>query len=213
MNYERRTANEGVELREEGDTLTAVGYAAVFNSTSQNLGGFVERVAPSSFRKTLQETDVRALFNHDTDALLGRTSSGTLRISEDDKGLRYEIDLPNTTLGRDVAELLKRGDLSGSSFGFRTISDSWDTTDDGFPIRTLTEVALREVGPCIWPAYEASEASLRSLAESKELPIEDVMEAAESNSLQDIIKPKEEAAPEEPSEPHSDGPAPSTFIR
>ena len=213
MNYERRTANGTVELREEGETLTAVGYAAVFGSTSQNLGGFVERVAPNSFRKTLQETDVRALFNHDADALLGRSSSGTLRLMEDDKGLRYEIDLRNTTLGGDVAELLRRGDLNGSSFGFRMISDSWDTTDDGYPLRTLTELALRDVGPVTFPAYEASEASLRSLAESKELPIEKVMEAAETNSLQDIIKPKEEAAPEEPSEPHSDGPAPSTFIR
>ena len=141
MNYERRTSNGTVELREEGETLTAVGYAAVFDSTSQNLGGFVERVAPNSFRKTIQETDVRALFNHDADSLLGRSGNGTLRLMEDDHGLRYEVDLPNTTLGRDVAELLKRGDLNGSSFGFRTISDTWTQTDDGYPLRILNELA------------------------------------------------------------------------
>ena len=212
MNYERRTANEGVELREEDDKITAVGYAAVFNSTSQNLGGFVERVAPNAFRKTLQEADVRALFNHEPDGLLGRTSNGTLRLMEDDYGLRYEVDLPNTTLGRDVAELLRRGDLSGSSFGFRMIGDMWDSTDDGFPLRTLTEIALRDVGPVVFPAYLAAEASLRSLAEEKELPIEEVMEAAETNSLSDLLN-EEEAAPEEPSETHSTGTPLSSFIR
>ena len=213
MKYERRTAQQTVELREEGDSLTAVGYAAVFNSTSQNLGGFVERVAPNAFKKTIQEADVRALFNHEADALLGRSSNGTLRMMEDEHGLRYEIDLPNTTLGRDVAELLRRGDLTGSSFGFRTISDSWTQTEDGYPLRTLNELAIRDVGPVTFPAYEASEASLRSLAEEKELTIEEVVEAAETNSLNDIIKPKEEVAPEEPTERHSGGPAASSFIR
>ena len=98
MPIERRTANEGVELREEGDTLTAIGYASVFDSLSQNLGGFVERVAPGAFRSTLNQADVRALFNHEPDHLLGRSGNGTLRLSEDERGLRYEVDLPATTL-------------------------------------------------------------------------------------------------------------------
>ena len=106
MNFERRTATEGVELREEGNTMTAIGYASVFNRLSQNLGGFVERVAQGTFAKTIQEADVRALFNHDADQVLGRSKSGTLRMQEDEKGLRYEIDLPNTQLGRDHAVLL-----------------------------------------------------------------------------------------------------------
>ena len=80
---------------------------------------------------------------------------------EDDKGLRYEIDLPATTLGHDVAALLRRGDISGSSFGFRTITDEWATTEDGYPLRTLTEVALRDVGPVTFPAYSDSEASIQ----------------------------------------------------
>ena len=103
MPIERRTATEGVELREEDGTLTAVGYAATFNRFSQNLGGFVEEVRSGAFRSTLNQADVRALFNHEPDHLLGRSTTGTLRLSEDDHGLRYEVDLPNTTLGRDVA--------------------------------------------------------------------------------------------------------------
>ena len=195
MTIERRTASEGVELREEGDTLTAIGYAATFNSLSQNLGGFVERVAPATFRSTLQQADVRALFNHEADHLLGRTSTGTLRLSEDDHGLRYEVDLPNTTLGRDVAELLRRGDISGSSFGFRTISDEWTESDDGYPLRTLTEVALRDVGPVVFPAYTSTEASLRSLADDRELNLTDLIEAAEANPLRSLLFPTDASEP------------------
>ena len=213
MNIERRTATEGVELREEGDTLTAVGYAAVFEQTSQNLGGFVERVAPGAFRKTLQEADVRALFNHEADHLLGRKSSGTLRMMEDDKGLRYEVDLPNTTLGRDVGELLRRGDITGSSFGFRTIGDEWIETDDGYPLRRLTEVALRDVGPVTFPAYTQSEASLRSLAESRDLDLDALVQAAEADELRTILQDEPEEADIEPSSPHSTGIPRSSFIR
>ncbi len=213
MNIERRTATEGVELREEGDTLTAVGYAAVFEQTSQNLGGFVERVAPGAFRKTLQEADVRALFNHEADHLLGRKSSGTLRMMEDDKGLRYEIDLPNTTLGRDVGELLRRGDITGSSFGFRTIGDEWAETDDGYPLRRLTEVALRDVGPVTFPAYTQSEASLRSLAEARDLDLDKVVEAAEADKLRTILQDEPDETDIEPSSPHSTGLPRSSFIR
>ena len=209
MAIERRTADEGVELREEGGTLTAIGYAATFNRLSSNLGGFVERVAPATFRSTLNQSDVRALFNHEADHLLGRSSTGTLRLSEDDHGLRYEIDLPATTLGRDVAELLRRGDISGSSFGFRTISDEWSETDDGYPLRTLTEVALRDVGPVTFPAYSSTEASLRSLADDRELDLTDLIEAAEANTLRDLIFPTSDEP--EPGDPHSVVRHPGTY--
>jgi len=209
MPIERRTADEGVELREEGDTLTAIGYAATFNRLSQNLGGFVERVAPATFRSTLNQSDVRALFNHEPDHLLGRSSTGTLRLSEDDHGLRYEVDLPNTSLGRDVAELLRRGDISGSSFGFRTISDEWSETEDGYPLRTLTEVALRDVGPVTFPAYSSTEASLRSLADDRELDLTDLIEAAEANGLRDLIFPTSDEP--EPGDTHSVVRHPGTY--
>lgn len=203
MNFERRTATEGVELREEGNTMTAIGYASVFNRLSQNLGGFVERVAQGTFAKTIQEADVRALFNHDADQVLGRSKSGTLRMQEDEKGLRYEIDLPNTQLGRDLAALLERGDISGSSFGFTTISDEWGETDDGYPLRTLTEVKLRDVSPVTFPAYTSSEASLRSLAEERSIDLEILVDAAERNDLRSVLEPQEEKDEAEPSETHS----------
>ena len=213
MTIERRSSSDSVELREDNDTLTAIGMASVFNSTSQNLGGFVERVAPGAFTKTLQETDVRALFDHNSANLLGRKSAGTLRLQETERGLAYEVDIPETTLGRDIATLLRRGDLRGSSFGFRTISDSWGETDDGYPLRTLNEVALREVSIVTWPAYESSEASLRSLAEAHDLDLDDVVRAAKADSLQSILNNDEPTETEEPSSPHSVGLPPSAFIR
>ena len=200
---ERRTAPEGVELREEGDTLPAPGYAAVFARLSSDLSGFVEVVAPGAFRSTLKQADVRALFNHSPDALLGRSSSGTLRMTEDDQGLRYEIDLPYTSLGRDVAELLRRGDISGSSFGFRTIADEWGETEEGYPLRTLNEVALRDVGPVTFPAYTDTEASLRSLAEPRSLDLNELILAAEGNTLRDWICQEPTIDEAEPGDTHS----------
>lgn len=213
MNQERRNASEGVELREDGESLVAVGYASVFNKTYA-LPGFTERVAPGAFKKTIQESDVLGLFNHDPDHLLGRVSNGTLKISEDDHGLRYEIELPPTQLGRDLAQLLKRGDLSGSSMGFRVVGngETWGQTEDGYPLRTLTEVALRDVGPVTQPASPSTEASLRSLAELRNLDITEVLHAANSDTLSDLLadEPEEDT---EPGSPHSTGLPRSSFIR
>lgn len=183
---EVRNLIEDVEFRNEGNRLLATGYAARFDALSQNLGGFVERIAPGAFAKTLQEADVRALFNHDPNMVLGRNKSGTLRMEEDSNGLAYEIDLPDTTLGRDVATLLERGDISGSSFGFRVIADDWAETRSGFPLRTLKEVALRDVGPVTYPAYVDSSSALRSFAEARSLDFDTVVEAAEANKLSDL---------------------------
>lgn len=186
---ERRTFLGDVEFRaaENGKAIRAVGYASKFNTLSQNLGGFVEQVAPGTFSKTLQEADIRALFNHDPNFLLGRNKAGTLRMEEDNVGLGYEIDLPDTSAGRDVANLLERGDLTGSSFGFRTIEDEWGETESGFPLRTLRSVALRDVGPVTYPAYSDSESALRSLAESRSLDLADVLNAANEDSLIELL--------------------------
>ena len=200
MSTERRTANDSVELRNEGETVVATGYAAVFNALSSNLGGFVERIAPGTFTKTLKETDTRAMWNHDPNHLLGRVSAGTLRLSEDDHGLRYEIDLPATTLGRDVAELLRRGDVTGSSFGFRVIEDGWG--ESGFPLRTLTQVSLRDVGPVALPAYADTEAGLRSLAEARSIDLTDLTQAAQDNRLGELLFPASDIDDEGPGEPH-----------
>lgn len=198
-NFERRTVSEAVEFRDnEAGGVTAFGYAARFDSRSQNLGGFVERIAPGAFKQTLQEADVRGLFNHDPNYVLGRNRAGTLRMHEDDVGLAYEIDLPNTSAGRDVAELLRRGDVSGSSFGFRMIDEEWGETDSGFPERTVKVAALRDVGPVTFPAYTAAESALRSLAEVRGLPLEELVAAGEADSLQEVLfeRASEDAAPE-----------------
>lgn len=205
MSYERRTTTGDVELREEDETLTAVGYASVWDRLSQNLGGFVERVLPGSFRSTLKQSDIRALYNHEPDHLLGRSGNGTLTMEEDDVGLRYSIALPKTQLGRDVAELLRRGDLVGSSIGFRVINggEYWGETPDGYPLRSITEVSLRDLGPVTFPAFSDTSASLRSLAEGRSLDLDLLVRAAEDNVLRDVLFPPEQDAEEEPGATHS----------
>ena len=177
-----------VEVRADGDSLVAYGYAAKFNVTSQNLGGFVERIAPGTFTQTVQDADIRALYNHDANLLLGRNKAGTLRVSEDAVGLAYEIDLPDTTVGRDLARLLERGDVSGSSFGFRVIEDDWGETDSGFPVRTLKSVALRDVGPVTFPAYVDADSAIRSLAVARNLDIDILIAAARADKLSSALR-------------------------
>lgn len=209
--WERRTLTQPVEFRSAGDRqLTATGYASVFNRRSVNLGGFVEVVSPTAFNKTVKEADVRALFNHDPSKLLGRSSAGTLRLGVDATGLHYELDLPDTTDGRDVAVLLERGDITGSSFGFRMIEDEWGETEDGFPERTLLSVALRDISPVTYPAYPDSEAALRSLAEARSLDFDTVKAAAAADDLRSLLHQDDETAPpvdaERPAEDDRDTP-------
>ncbi|MFF4430505.1 HK97 family phage prohead protease [Streptomyces sp. NPDC001513] len=153
--------------REDGKTVMR-GYAYRFNELSHNLGGFRERIVPGAGGPSLKANDVYATFNHDTRSLLGRVSSGTLTVGEDERGGWYEIELPDTTTGRDVAALLKRGDLSGSSFTFR-VNDGGqrraneDDTETGLPVREITSMDVVEVGPVVNPAYPTTEAALRSL--------------------------------------------------
>ena len=142
-----------------------VGYAAKFGKLSQNLGGFVEKIDRNAFERCLERCDVRGLKNHDPAQLLGRTKSGTMRLSTDDVGLRYEIDLPETQVGRDTATEVDRGDLDGSSFSFTTEEldgDEWDRSTSP-PTRTVRNVRdLFDVGPVTYPAYLDSEVKCRS---------------------------------------------------
>lgn len=210
--FERRTTTSTVELREEaGKARRAVGHAAVFGRFSQNLGGFVEQVAPGAFTKTIEEQDIRALFNHHEDHVLGRLGAGTLRMTEDDEGLAYEIDLPDTTIGRDVATLLARGDVSGSSFGFRVIEDEWGETEQGFPLRTLKQVSLRDVGPVTFPAYTDSKAALRSLAEQRSLDLDALVAAADAGTLGALIVPTDDDATRSADDPGRE--TPTEFVR
>lgn len=166
---ERRFVNQPIELRVEGDVQKIVGYGAVFESRSENLGGFTELISKGAFDSVLKD-DVRALFNHDPNFVLGRSTSGTLKLSVDDVGLRYEIDTPNTQMVRDlVVEPMKRGDISGSSFGFMIEEDDWDeNSETGAITRTIKKFSrLLDVSPVTYPAYPETEAALRSLTKFK----------------------------------------------
>ena len=177
---EFRTTSSG------GAVLT--GYAAVFNRYSQNLGGFVEQVDPSAFTKSLADSvRVLARLNHEDRDLLGTTDAGTLRLDVDGTGLRYEVDLPDTTAGRDAKVLAERGDLVHSSFAFRTLADDWDFTQDGFPLRTLRAVQLVDVAPVVNPAYLDTTTGLRSLSSHFHVDLDKVREAASQNSLRGLL--------------------------
>jgi uncharacterized protein len=150
---ERRFTSGEVEVRQRGSETTIEGHAAVFDKLSQNLGGFVERVMPGAFTKTLGEADIRALYNHDENLVLGRNKSGTLELAEDDSGLYYRITPPNTTYARDLMTVIERGDVSQSSFAFMAIDEEWGLSEQDFPRRDLLQVHLVDVSPVTYPAY------------------------------------------------------------
>lgn len=151
-----------------------IGYGAVFNLRSELLGGqFVEEIAPGAFDDVLTQ-DVRGLFNHNPTYLLGRLPNGTLRLSVDARGLRYEIDPPDTQTVRDlVLTPLARGDMTGSSFTMRVAEDEWRQEGD-LIVRTIRRISeLRDVGPVAFPAYPDATAAQRSLDAWKQARDED----------------------------------------
>jgi len=160
---EKRGGILGVETRADDEKRTLHGYAAIFNSDTDIGGWWTERIAPGAFASTIAG-DIRALVDHDMGRVIGRTKSGTLRLSEDSKGLRCEIDIPNTTDGNDLWELVERGDISGMSFGFRVTRQEWDETIDP-PVRTIQAIELFEVSAVAFPAYDDTEIGKRSLQE------------------------------------------------
>jgi hypothetical protein len=165
---ELRSLVAPVERRaDEAGKVTVTGYAAVFGEWADIYGWFEETVARGAFTSTLRSADVRAYFDHDRGRVLGRSTAGTLRLAEDAKGLFVEIDLPDTTDGRDVATLIERGDVSGMSFGFSVLRQEWDETVDP-PRRTILEVELREVSIVSEPAYEGTSIAMRSLEAARD---------------------------------------------
>lgn len=162
---EKRTNEVKFELRqvEDGDGMTFTGYAAVFNSPSEPLP-FIERIAPGAFKRSLRaRNDIKLLWNHDTGSVLGSTRAGTLKLEEDNYGLRVTAVLPETTLGRDVRTLVQRGDVNAMSFGFSVPAngDSWNSEGTE---RTLRSVRIHEVSIVAFPAYQqtAGTAAVRS---------------------------------------------------
>lgn len=167
---------QDMEVRAEGDGLTFRGYAAVFDSLSEDLGGFRERIAPGAFTRSVNaanngQRDVKMFLNHNSDIVLASTKARTLRLEQDERGLLAEASLPDSVWGQPVAVAIRRGDISAMSFGFSVTKggDSWSGTE-----RTLTDVRLFEVSPVTgWPAYSATSASVRHLIDAIDWTDED----------------------------------------
>ena len=167
----------------EGNTIR--GYAAVYNSDSEWMGGFYEQIATGAFDEVM-DNDTRAYFNHDENLLLGRVSSGTLRLGSDERGLYYEVDLPNTSYANDLVELMKRGDVNQSSFAFLIDRDRWEERD-GKTYRIIEKVSrLLDVSPVAQPAYPDATSELMMRKDTPESEGAEVEVKAEAEEMSDI---------------------------
>lgn len=196
-------ACKGIEIREsktDGSIGVLAGYAATFNQRSEVMYDFVEIVKPGAFKRSLDGgEDVRALAHHQSAGIIGRRSAKTLRVSEDAKGLAVEIDVPDTTVGRDLITLVKRGDITGMSFGFQTVQDNWTWEQlQGQPklfIRELIDVDLFEVSAVTWPAYPSTSVEARSLEEFAKRVIAELKEAkSTAPAPAPLLTPEQRAA-------------------
>ena len=163
---ERRILCKEVRVDTTGDTPTIRGYAAVFNTLSEDLGGFREQISTGAFADAMGSSDVRALINHDPNLVLGRNTSGTLKMREDITGLYAEITPPDTQAARDLVELMKRGDVSQMSFAFTVGKEdqAWTRDGSGPWLRTIKRVnRLYDVSVVTYPAYPATSAAVRAL--------------------------------------------------
>ena len=152
----------GVEEREETKERRIVGHAAVFDTIDGN-EWFREKIARGAFENTIKDDDVRALFNHNPDYVLGRNKAGTLSMSEDDKGLLVEISPPDTQIARDLMVSIDRGDISQMSFGFEILKESREAGEGKEPdLYTLEEVRLWDVSPVTFPFYRQTDVSVHA---------------------------------------------------
>jgi HK97 family phage prohead protease len=158
----RHISGDATELRATGEQgMTISGYAARFNSQSEDMG-FREVIEPGAFTRSLKSrNEIKAFINHDTNLVIGSTRSGTLTLSEDDKGLADTVSLPDTSYARDLSVSAARGDTSGQSFGFSVVRDEWNKD---YTQRRLLEVRLHEVSIVTgFPAYAATTVNVRAL--------------------------------------------------
>ncbi|WP_125777187.1 HK97 family phage prohead protease [Antribacter gilvus] len=190
---ERRFTSVAVETRAgKTNAMTIGGYAAKFDRMSQNLGGFVERIAPTFFNKSRGDgwPGVIARYNHDDNMVLGTSRAGTLRLGLDEIGLAYDVELPSSRA--DVYELVQRGDVAQSSFAFIVFEDDWTQSDQGFPLRTLVSGRLLDVAPVNTPAYEdtsvVTRGALDSLARKFDADPAEVRQLAQANELSRFFK-------------------------
>ena len=185
-----------VDSTEDGRDLV-VGHASVYDSRSNNLGGFYEFIERGAFTEELiTNSDVRALINHDPNLILARNTSGTLNLTADERGLKYEFEMPETSYGKDLAISMKRGDITQSSFAFTVAEDDWSTDDEGNNIRTIKKIdRLYDVSPVTYPAYNMAESDLvvakRGLKEYQESLVEEtkeeIIEEKENNLVRNSL--------------------------
>jgi HK97 family phage prohead protease len=201
VTLEHRSLLEQPEFRSEGTRIVASGVAMRYGARSKPIGGkFREQFPPGSFAKTIKEQNVHS-HNEHLGPYLAQTGNGSLRLTDSRSELGYELDLPDTTAGRDAAALLERGDIKGSSIGFRAIPTAvkWTVDEDGMALRSVGEAKLARVDLTIAPYYDDStaELALRSLATDKGLELRSVMEAAERGELPTLISSSTEDDDEE----------------
>ena len=185
-----------VDSTEDGRDLV-VGHASVYDSRSNNLGGFYEYIERGAFTEELiANSDVRALINHDPNLILARNTSGTLNLTADERGLKYEFEMPETSYGKDLAISMKRGDISQSSFAFTVAEDEWSTDAEGNNIRTIKKIAeLFDISSVTYPAYSHAESDLvvakRGLKEYQESLVEEtkeeIIEEKENNLVRNSL--------------------------
>ena len=161
---EHRTIKCDFRVDSKTGKPTIYGYAAKYNVRSSDLGGWTEVIAPSAFTNNLKTNpDVRALFNHDQNLVLGRTASGTMRLKSDGIGLAYEVDPPDTQAARDLVTLMQRGDVNQSSFGFVCNDATWSVDPvTNMDVRTVTDAELFDCSPVTYPAYPQATSGVRS---------------------------------------------------
>lgn len=186
----RNSNNEITPILPESREVT--GYAIVFNSDSNDLGGFIERINPNALEGVVEKSDVLCLLNHNEDrGILARSNKGigTLQLEVDEIGLKYTFEAPNTALGDELLEGLRRGDITTSSFAFTVGSDSWSKLEDGSYLRTINTInELFDVSPVYRAAYDATsvKADCRGLDELKAKEKEELREYF--NELRNKIK-------------------------
>jgi HK97 family phage prohead protease len=181
-----------LRVQQSGDGNTLTGYIAVFGSPSEPMYGYTEVLQAGCFASTLAGTnEVVALINHDNNAPVGRRSTGTLQLSEDETGLKFSIDLPNTTRANDLKESIKHLDVSGCSFGFICRKDQYLENEDGSVLRTIIDLDLLEVSVGVtFPAYTDTTSQLRSLPES--MPVEIRARVEQRDKPAELLQQEEE---------------------
>jgi HK97 family phage prohead protease len=160
---------DGIEARDEAGIMAISGVTARFGSESEDLGGFTEVIEPGAFDEAVLVSDIRALYNHDPNFILGRAKAGTLELEIKEDGLHYRVpSLPDSR--RDVYEAIQRGDVTGNSFAFTVERDRWEERSTGKPLRVIEKIReLFDVGPVVYPAYQNTVVSARCMDKVREM--------------------------------------------